>query len=496
MLSKPLIGVGLLAVAFVAMGAGGSKPDDPKPDPDPDPNPGPGDLVVDEAAEQAGCAWALTFQPATYAGLERGANQPLAAWLGIVAWRRAYPGAPVYPASAAELAAFSRLTSCVTVGLKNAELKPADPADPKPDPKPEDPKPAPKPDVPKKIEPVKPADPNPKPDNNVDAPPAGPLTPGEKAQADAVAKLYPNWLPNTVDAAVVPPPSNVRKAGTTDLDWATTFAFWTTYRSPTAIWRQDGHAPGPVTITDPKSTWAAAWLRLRDYLKPLLVAKKPVAPLVPPAGPLTAGEKLGADGVVMLAKNNLLPNTADAAVVPPPDNARKPGTTDLDWATTFAFWTTYRSPSSPWREAGSPAGPVTITDPKSTWAAAWLRIRDYLKPLLGAAQPPKPQTAPPAGPITKGEKAEADGVALLYPNFLPDTVDASVVPPPDNVRKPGTTDLDWATTFAFWAAYRSPTAAWRQAGNPAGPVKITDPKSTWAAAWLRIRDYLKPKIGV
>jgi hypothetical protein len=493
MISKPLIGVGLLTLVAIAMGAGGSKPDDSKPEPDPkkpepddskpepdpkkpepdpkkpDPDPKkPVDLVVDAAAEAAACEYSLTFQPATYDGLSRGVNQPLSTWLGIVAWRRAYPASPKQPDTVAELAAFSRLTSCVTAGLNN---KPApDPNKPAPDPN----KPAP--------------DPN-KPAPGNASPPKGAILTPEEAKAASnvlgVAKL--GLLPDTIDAGTVPPPDNVRKAWDTDLTWRTKYALYATYRQPGTTW-VDAHGQGPLKVPA-NTTWVDAYNRLLAFFtaNPVQAAPPPNANAAPPKGAtMTADEVKYANDVLSIAKLGVLPDTIDAGTVPPPDNVRKAWDTDLTWRTKYALYATYRQPGTPWVEAHG-QGPVKVPA-NTTWVDAYNRLLAFFTANpLQAAPPPNANAnaAPPKGAtMTADEVKYANdvlGVAKL--GLLPDTIDAGTVPPPDNVRKAWDTDLTWRTKYALYATYRQPGAPWVEAHGQ-GPVKVPA-NTTWVDAYNR-----------
>jgi hypothetical protein len=145
------------------------------------------------------------------------------------------------------------------------------------------------------------------------------------------------------------------------------------------------------------------------------------------------------------------------------------------------------------------AGPVKIPNAQSLWAASWNRINAYIKAQLANNPQPKPpdpdpqpsEDLPPAGPITANEKANADKVVQLKPQSVPTTI----VPSPDNLRKQGQSDADWFANVAWWATYRDPEGAWRKAGMDAGPVKIPNAQSLWAASWNRINAYIKAQLA-
>lgn len=94
-------------------------PGAPKPAPKPGPQlPGPKEvekLLTPAQREAEACGWAFANRPKTYGGLSQSDyhDTPLAGWLGLVAYRRAYPEWPVSPVQPAQVDALSRMITCV-----------------------------------------------------------------------------------------------------------------------------------------------------------------------------------------------------------------------------------------------------------------------------------------------------------------------------------------------------------------------------------------------
>ncbi|HUR47919.1 MAG TPA: hypothetical protein VMY88_00110 [Acidimicrobiales bacterium] len=94
----------------------------PKPSPKPGPPPGPkqiDQLLTPAQREAEACGFAVANRPKTYGGLSQSdyPDTPLAGWLGLVAYRRAYPDWPTGPVQPAQVEALSRVITCVTEKL-------------------------------------------------------------------------------------------------------------------------------------------------------------------------------------------------------------------------------------------------------------------------------------------------------------------------------------------------------------------------------------------
>lgn len=135
LLVKALIGGGILALLF----GGGRATDGATSTGDGDGGGGGGDdtvteppFVADPAAEQLQCKAAADEKPLELGDRKRQVGEPLARWLGWVAYRRAYPNGPHDPMTTDWREALRRLTECVDVRLKEQPGPP--PADQVPEP--------------------------------------------------------------------------------------------------------------------------------------------------------------------------------------------------------------------------------------------------------------------------------------------------------------------------------------------------------------------------
>ena len=449
------LGVGTALGVLALLGGGGKKGGGTNGGGDkPLPGPNGGD-------EAEACNWAIANKPPTYPSGQGGEPRkpppdwPQNQWLAYVAYWRAYPKGAEAPTTPDELAAFARLLECVTAKLPKGGDKPVDPNPPDPNP--------------------------PKAD---DVPPAGPMTTYEQQNADKAVQLKPQSVPPTI----IPPPDNQKKQGQSEVDWLTNVAYWATYVDPGAEgWGALGKKAGPYKLPNPQSPWAVAWTRIRAYIAGKLADQPQPNPGndVPPGGPITNEERAQADQAVAVGPG---PSFVPTDVVPAPDNARKPGTTDADWLTNVAFWSTYRAPGSVWLTSGKQAGPVKITNPASAWATSWKRINAYVKLKLAQNPNPQPDNTPPQGAALTADEQLAITAAL---GLMLQEVDAAVVSPPDNVHKPGVTEADWQTNVVYWTVYRSPGSKWVTGGHTPAPVKIPNPQSPWVAPWKRINTRIK-----
>jgi hypothetical protein len=199
-----------------------------------------------------------------------------------------------------------------------------------------------------------------------------------------------------------------------------------------------------------------------------------------PKGGITDEERAAADQA--LAQK---PNAVDTSIVPAPKNVRPANKTDEDWYASVAYWTVYRNPTGAWVQAGRTPAPVTIPSASSPWALRWNQIRTYIAAKL------QPVNTPPQGPLTNTERGTADLILLGKPQ----SVEASIVPPPDNVREAGDEADDWYTTVTYWTVWRSPGSEWVLAGNLPAPVKIPSASSPWAKRWNEIHTYVVGKLA-
>jgi len=205
------------------------------------------------------------------------------------------------------------------------------------------------------------------------ATPPDTLTIVEKATAQLAAKTQPQTFPDA-------PTDDLRNRGSRTLEnWLANWVYWSMYAMPSSSWVTSGNVPGPWKTT-PGTVWAAKWQQLRDYIGTLeLSANKPANEKdeAAEAFKLTQAEREAADFAL-----SVRPTWVAESVVPAPTNTRRPDHTDKAWLTNYAYWTTYRSPTSAWVAGGNAPGPVA-TPPGSSWAAKWSRIADYVEFMLG-----------------------------------------------------------------------------------------------------------------
>jgi hypothetical protein len=198
------------------------------------------------------------------------------------------------------------------------------------------------------------------------------------------------------------------------------------------------------------------WQRINARVK-LELAQQPQPQPAPNNEPPPAGNTItAAESAAIDLALAIMMQQVEAAVVPPPDNVKKPTQTEADWQTNVVYWTVYRSPGSAWVKSNHPPAPVKIPA-QSPWIAVWQRINARVKLELAQQQPqPQPQPAPnnqpPQGALTSAEKSTAD-LALA---FSVQEVDASVVAPPDNKKKVGQTEADWQTNVVYWGGLSQP----------------------------------------
>lgn len=199
------------------------------------------------------------------------------------------------------------------------------------------------------------------------------LTPVEKATAQMAAKAQPATFPDA-------PTDDLRNRGSRTLEnWLANWVYWSMYVMPSSSWVKAGNAPGPWKTT-PGTVWAAKWQQLRNYIGTLgLTPNKPADEKDEAAAAfkLTQAEREAADFAL-----NVRPTWVAESVVPAPTNTRRPDHTDKAWLTNYAYWMTYRSPTSAWVSGGNAPGPVA-TPPGSSWATKWSRIGDYIEFMLG-----------------------------------------------------------------------------------------------------------------
>jgi hypothetical protein len=304
---------------------------------------------ADPEAETAACAWALGERPEKYGELTRAPGQMLSVWLAIVAWRRAYPLSPVSPASPDELAAFSRLSNCISTGLKEAPDKPA-------------PQPAPLP----------PPEPN--------APVEDPLTAAAPTAAERTVATKAWQERVALSAAPYPdaPDVAMRTRGSRTLKvWLANIIYWHLYANPkTSAWIATGK-PGAPWRAQENPAWATVWTRIRDYLD-TLPAPAPKGNVENPikAQAPTAAERTAAN-IVAKSKPQTYPN-APLAIMQMRGNR-----TLKDWLANVVYWHLYADPAtSAWQKDGGPEAPWQVnSDP--VWIPVWKRIRAYFDTLPG-----------------------------------------------------------------------------------------------------------------
>lgn len=134
--------------------------------------------------------------------------------------------------------------------------------------------------------PAPPLEPSPAPEyDDADPPQGATLLHDEETLAWMVLKAKPL----EVEASIIPPPANKRRADQPLADWLATVAYWAFYLQPTGPWVSAGHAPAPQKIPSLKSPWAAPWKRFRAYMEKGLKGGVPepknTGPIPLPPGP-------------------------------------------------------------------------------------------------------------------------------------------------------------------------------------------------------------------
>lgn len=216
----------------------------------------------------------------------------------------------------------------------------------------------------------------------------------------------------------------------------------------------------PTAPTKPEGAYLAAWNRLKACVEATI-----------------KGGQANKDPMDILAEEK----GCDTAVTERPSSyknkVRPNEMSDTDWLALVGYWIAY------------PQGPA---QPKGTiYADAHERIRTCVAAKLKLSPNPQPQDIPPVGPLTADEKAAADAALALRPTSVPPTV----VPAPDNVRKPNTKESTWLARVAYWRTYRAPESAWFKAGKTPAPVEVPNAASVWAAPFNRIEAYVAAELA-
>lgn len=200
------------------------------------------------------------------------------------------------------------------------------------------------------------------------------VTAAEMSAAEKLAdyaKIYPDSpeIRFYIDA----PTKKMQNMGTRSMaKFLANRVYWDRYaNAKTSAWIKDGGAPAPW-VAD--AVWGKVWLRIHDYLANTLKVsdKDAVSEAVPPAGGITEDEILQAK-VTLLLYPNWIPNKVEN--VPAPENQRG-GLSALDWATWITYWALYYQENGKWIASGNAPGPYKNLS--KTWKDAWERIRVYI----------------------------------------------------------------------------------------------------------------------
>lgn len=93
--------------------------------------------------------------------------------------------------------------------------------------------------------------------------------------------------------------------------------------------------------------------------------------------------------------------------------------------------------------------------------------------------------------LTPQEKLGADLAIQIKPYW---DLNTDIVPAPYNKYSKNFDNADWLTKVAYWTIYRAPDSEWVKGGNAPAPITPIDNDLGWVSVWVRLNNYIKPKV--